>query len=713
MLLSATVSSGGTGYAVGERVTVSGGIGDRAVLVVTAVTDGVVQGVEIYRLGNYSVPPPLSGAPVVPWMGSGLTLNLTLQEYSDKATVFPKNGGGAGRWIRQIDGNMWNVKWFGAKGDGTTDDSEALQNAINSKKTIFLPKGIYHLTKSLTYIEGFSLRGENKGYWAEAYIRKSGTSTEPLLHQLGGWLKEDGKFTTDGINEGPLRWGGGGDGISAHGIRFGTLVPFGTCIEIHEGIGHSFINCKFAGYRAFTMGLGAHDVTLIDCQAAGPGFGAFTEADFANQEPMEATLLKSWGFYLSGQVHAYMLNCKGCYTGIYINGQTSNVFGARIEVCAIGIAAGYGRYNPAVAGHFESYPWQRGLMHGISMEACWIGITLSSQNGCSINALGMQGSETASGRPYAGRIGIECLSGARAFTNVTFHGSFSHAEVINNSQNALHSSVLTKTLTAGVNRIFGGNSNETLRAQFGFIDLPLFPNALENGNKKVTAFSNLMMPGLTGLNIRDVAQSGSFQGGPIFARNLGGVVTPASGVATAAVAFEGSLGRPALTIQILDDGLGTLPSGTYYYAGSRLYKNGETGVNYGGLNVSSHNEYKSIDVTYGQRVSISTPRNSRYKVRLYRGIESSFFSGYWEFPVDSVDPFIDDGRLAFTSTGFPPNMGMPGLRSEDDANYEIVATPSWATTVHVTKKTNTGFTLNFGSAAPDNNQTVSWLLFRP
>ena len=44
-----------------------------------------------------------------------------------------------------------NVKGppFNAKGDGTTDDTEALQRAIDEKETVFLPKGAYRVTRTL------------------------------------------------------------------------------------------------------------------------------------------------------------------------------------------------------------------------------------------------------------------------------------------------------------------------------------------------------------------------------------------------------------------------------------------------------------------------------------------------------------------------------------------------------------------------------------
>lgn len=40
-----------------------------------------------------------------------------------------------------------NVKQFGAKGDGVTDDTEAIQAAINAKKNLVFPSGVYCISK--------------------------------------------------------------------------------------------------------------------------------------------------------------------------------------------------------------------------------------------------------------------------------------------------------------------------------------------------------------------------------------------------------------------------------------------------------------------------------------------------------------------------------------------------------------------------------------
>jgi hypothetical protein len=49
-------------------------------------------------------------------------------------------------WIRQFSGPV-NVKWFGAKGDGVTDDTDAIQNALNLFDIVLDKNKTYNVTK--------------------------------------------------------------------------------------------------------------------------------------------------------------------------------------------------------------------------------------------------------------------------------------------------------------------------------------------------------------------------------------------------------------------------------------------------------------------------------------------------------------------------------------------------------------------------------------
>lgn len=68
--------------------------------------------------------------------------------------------------IMNVSGSPWfNVKSYGAVGNGSTDDTSAIQAAINAAVsngggTVYLPIGVYKITSTLTIISSISIRGE-------------------------------------------------------------------------------------------------------------------------------------------------------------------------------------------------------------------------------------------------------------------------------------------------------------------------------------------------------------------------------------------------------------------------------------------------------------------------------------------------------------------------------------------------------------------------
>lgn len=61
-------------------------------------------------------------------------------------------------WVRQYTGSA-NVKWFGATGNGSTDDTQAIQNALNSVNSIFIPKGTFKISSTLALNANNSILG--------------------------------------------------------------------------------------------------------------------------------------------------------------------------------------------------------------------------------------------------------------------------------------------------------------------------------------------------------------------------------------------------------------------------------------------------------------------------------------------------------------------------------------------------------------------------
>lgn len=64
--------------------------------------------------------------------------------------------GASGRWKRIFDGHTFSARWYGAKGDGTTDDTTAIQNAMNAASTangvLQIPAATYRVNCTQTNV---------------------------------------------------------------------------------------------------------------------------------------------------------------------------------------------------------------------------------------------------------------------------------------------------------------------------------------------------------------------------------------------------------------------------------------------------------------------------------------------------------------------------------------------------------------------------------
>jgi hypothetical protein len=105
----------------------------------------------------------------------------TSTETDNGGTIIKPTAVTTGRWKRPDSGAI-NIRWFGATGDGVTDDTTAIQAAIDHgvsvSKSLFVPSGDY-LAESLVPKTGLTIKGEWSG------IGTPGQSTNSRFVALG------------------------------------------------------------------------------------------------------------------------------------------------------------------------------------------------------------------------------------------------------------------------------------------------------------------------------------------------------------------------------------------------------------------------------------------------------------------------------------------------------------------------------------------------
>nr|WP_318382385.1 glycosyl hydrolase family 28-related protein [uncultured Enterobacter sp.] len=102
-----------------------------------------------------STPSSAGGTGVGAWIGVGdssLRSMLSDTAYGDALIgVIQPYTGSVARTQHDKNSDFVSVKDFGAKGDGSTDDANAIQAALNARMRVWFPPGIYLISKSLIF----------------------------------------------------------------------------------------------------------------------------------------------------------------------------------------------------------------------------------------------------------------------------------------------------------------------------------------------------------------------------------------------------------------------------------------------------------------------------------------------------------------------------------------------------------------------------------
>ena len=206
-------------------------------------------------------------------------------------------GSATGRWLRQFQGAV-NVKWWGAKGDGVTDDRGAVQAAIDYLGTaggvVYFPNGVYLVGSTGLTIGGdaevnsITLRGEV----AAGHNALERLVVDQVILDVGTMLKFTGTSGSDLLHVRNCDMGRleslafVGGNLADHNVRFthdlgDDRPPYNWVVE----------RCSFVDARSYdvkTEGTGGDafgdmsGLTFIGCHFPGTHDPATTTAHFCN-----------------------------------------------------------------------------------------------------------------------------------------------------------------------------------------------------------------------------------------------------------------------------------------------------------------------------------------------------------------------------------------------------------------------------------------------
>lgn len=226
----------------------------------------------------------------------------------------------------RIDGtdsieHEFNVKAYGAVGDGVVDDTVAINNAIiaaNGGGTVFLPKGTYRITSSILMLSHVRLVG-------------GGTDITYIFMDTaaGAFVGISAIGTEDNLMSNIAL-----EGFSIYGV---WATKLGTAIRLEWAIYYSFIrDVKIYGvaigiYATSCYGLGLDKVNVWQCSDTGYYLGAHSNGVTLLNCTAEANT--NYNVYVTGSAVVTFLGCiiEGgtsgvTQTGVCIYGSKDTVF---------------------------------------------------------------------------------------------------------------------------------------------------------------------------------------------------------------------------------------------------------------------------------------------------------------------------------------------------------------------------------------------------
>ncbi len=273
---------------------------------------------------------------ISPTVSGGVFNNITLSaaSVSDTLTV---SGEVVADTLKSVvydrGGHVCNVKAYGAVGDDSTDDYEAIMAAIGAcpeAGVVFFPAGIYRISQSIVLDRPITLRGTYAPRWSYSSTPRSAIKASTpftgsgLIHVRDKSISGQSEHNNGGKIE-SISIDGNSFGTDIHGIYFEGLVRDweleGVDISQTSGNGFRSEQGTGSGYpRGFTI------MHLSIYSPASHGFRAIA----LNDSYLEDVLVVGGalrGFFLTSLGETKISGSRAVFNaleGLYIDGSTQN-----------------------------------------------------------------------------------------------------------------------------------------------------------------------------------------------------------------------------------------------------------------------------------------------------------------------------------------------------------------------------------------------------
>src|SRR5579871_1823058 len=268
--------------------------------------------------------------------GGGIFVwNSTSMAPPDGGMIFVSNNSPTGRWLRDVDEGYVSVKWFGAKGDGVSNDGPFIQNAINyatgyqdptthSREPIagvYLPASFYNIAAAagspgllIRSVQGFHLFGDG---------------TDISVLQVGSGLNLDSLIEIDGSANGIY------ENFSLTSASNGfadkmLYLHWNPTLAHRSTTNNRFQNVNVGGVYRTAFAVGTDDGSF-QCDGT-----IFEQCVVTGYWPGSASGLYEYGWEIGSGINGNNLHhtlsassWAGVQTGVYMNAAEASIFNAQ------------------------------------------------------------------------------------------------------------------------------------------------------------------------------------------------------------------------------------------------------------------------------------------------------------------------------------------------------------------------------------------------